>query len=112
MASAPTSPPAPPSAAPVSPAAAPASPAAGAAPAATVQPRRRRGLLAAACLILIVAAAFLFHWFTYRFSHSITDDAFVEAHIVNVAPEMVSGHIVRMLVEENDQVIAGQVLAE
>src|SRR5207249_4836699 len=44
--------------------------------------------------------------------HSTTDDAFVEAHIVNVAPEMVSGRIVRFLVEENDTVEQGQVLAE
>jgi membrane fusion protein (multidrug efflux system) len=63
-------------------------------------------------VISIVASAFLVRWLTYRFSHSMTEDAFVEAHIVNVAPEMVSGHIVRMLVEENDRVIAGQVLAE
>ena len=62
--------------------------------------------------IAIIAAYFGFHWFTYRLSHSITDDAFVEAHIVNVAPEMVSGRIVRFLVEENDQVEQGQVLAE
>ena len=55
---------------------------------------------------------FGFHWFTYRASNSITDDAFVEAHIVNVAPEMVSGRIVRFLVEENDHVKQGQVLAE
>jgi membrane fusion protein (multidrug efflux system) len=52
------------------------------------------------------------HWWTYRLSHSITDDAFVEAHIVNVAPEMVSGRIVRFLVEENDRVEQGQILAE
>jgi membrane fusion protein (multidrug efflux system) len=45
-------------------------------------------------------------------SHSITEDAFVEAHIVNVAPEMVSGRLVRFLVEENDRVKQGQVLAE
>ena len=45
-------------------------------------------------------------------SNSITDDAFVEAHIVNVTPEMVSGRIVRFLVEENDHVEQGQVLAE
>jgi membrane fusion protein, multidrug efflux system len=50
-------------------------------------------------------------WSTYRLSHSITEDAFVEAHIVNVAPEMVSGRIVRYLVEENDTVERGQVLA-
>src|SRR5258708_341205 len=60
----------------------------------------------------MVAAYFGFHWFTYRVSNSITDDAFVEAHIVNVTPEMVSGRIVRFLVEENDHVEQGQVLAE
>jgi membrane fusion protein (multidrug efflux system) len=59
-----------------------------------------------------VVAYFGIHWFTNRLSQSITDDAFVEAHIVNVAPEMVSGRIVRFLVEENDQVEPGQVLAE
>jgi membrane fusion protein (multidrug efflux system) len=41
-----------------------------------------------------------------------TDDAFVEAHIVNVAPEMVSGRVVRFVVDENDRVEEGQVLAE
>jgi membrane fusion protein (multidrug efflux system) len=51
-------------------------------------------------------------WWGHRLSHSITDDAFVEAHIVNVAPEMVSGRLVRFLVEENDRVEQGQVLAE
>jgi membrane fusion protein (multidrug efflux system) len=51
-------------------------------------------------------------WTGYRGGHSITDDAFVEAHIVNVAPEMVSGRIVRFLVDENDTVERGQVLAE
>jgi membrane fusion protein (multidrug efflux system) len=52
------------------------------------------------------------HWWTYRLSHSITDDAFVEAHIINVAPEMVSGRVVRFLVDENDIVAQDQVLAE
>src|SRR5262249_38822379 len=62
--------------------------------------------------IAIVAGYLGLHWWTYRLSHSITDDAFVEAHIVNVAPDMVSGRIVRSDVEENDQVKQGQVLAE
>jgi len=52
------------------------------------------------------------HWFTSRLAQSITEDAFVEAHIVNVAPDMVSGRLVRFLVEENDPVEQGQVLAE
>src|SRR5262249_9103190 len=62
--------------------------------------------------VAAVVAYFGYHWFTYRLTQSITDDAFVEAHIVNVAPEMVSGRIIRFLVDENDQVEQGQVLAE
>jgi membrane fusion protein, multidrug efflux system len=53
-----------------------------------------------------------FFWWSNRLSHSITDDAFVEAHIINVAPQSVSGHLVRFFVEENDRVEQGQVLAE
>jgi membrane fusion protein (multidrug efflux system) len=63
-------------------------------------------------LIAIVVAYIGIHWLTYRFSHSITDDAFVEAHIVNIAPQSVSGHVVRFLVDENERVEQGQVLAE
>ena len=66
----------------------------------------------AAVGVAAVVAYFGYHWFTSRLSQSMTDDAFVEAHIVNVAPEMVSGRIVRFLVEENDRVEQGQVLAE
>src|SRR5215510_10300946 len=66
----------------------------------------------AAGAIAIVAAYFGYHWYTYRLTQSITDDAFVEAHIINVAPEMVSGRIVRFLADENDHVEQGQVLAE
>src|SRR5262249_43391026 len=61
---------------------------------------------------IIAAVYFGIQWFNYRLAHSITNDAFVEAHIVNVAPEMVSGRIVRFLVDENDRVQQGQVLAE
>jgi membrane fusion protein (multidrug efflux system) len=69
-------------------------------------------LWAGAAAIVIVLVVVSIHWWTYRLSHSLTDDAFVEAHIVNVAPEMVSGRVVRFLVDENDQVKQGQVLAE
>jgi membrane fusion protein, multidrug efflux system len=77
------------------------------------RPRLRRslaigGLLAAAA----VAAPFVHGWATQRLGTSITDDAFIEAHIVNVAPQTVSGHLVRFHVEENDRVEQGQVLAE
>lgn len=38
-----------------------------------------------------------------------TDDAFIEAHITNVAPR-VAGHVLEVLVTDNQQVKAGQVL--
>jgi membrane fusion protein (multidrug efflux system) len=63
------------------------------------------------CLAALVAYL-AYYWWIYRLHYSITDDAFVEAHIVNIAPQAVSGHLVRFLVEENDRVEQGQVLAE
>src|SRR5262245_37140801 len=86
------------------------------APATPPAPRRRLlsrllllgGLLALAGLATPVLAS----WWSYRQTNSITDEAFVEAHIVNVAPQTVSGHLVRFSVEDNDHVKQGQVLAE
>src|SRR5260221_1099346 len=65
-------------------------------------------LCAAAVAVLPPTA----EWVKYRHGHSLTDDAFVETHIVNIAPEAVSGRIVRFTADENDRVEAGQVLAE
>jgi membrane fusion protein (multidrug efflux system) len=48
----------------------------------------------------------------HRWTHSITDDAFIQTHVVNIAPQEVSGHLVRYLVQEHDAVAAGQLLAE
>jgi len=66
----------------------------------------------AAALVLLAAAPFAGAWVVHRFTHSITDDAFVETHVVNIAPQEVSGHLVRYLVQEHDEVAAGQLLAE
>jgi membrane fusion protein (multidrug efflux system) len=68
--------------------------------------------LGAAVVLAALAVYFGYTWWFYRQSHSITEDAFVEAHIVNVAPQTVSGHVVRFLVEENDRVKKGDILAE
>ena len=71
-------------------------------------------LLAIALLAALIAVGFpaAMSWVEFRRTHSITDDAFVEAHIVNVAPEIVSGRIIRFLVDEHDEVVQGQVVAE
>ena len=70
-------------------------------------------LLAMMAVIALVAIAFVpvMNWIEYRRDHSITDDVFVEAHIVNVAPQVVSGRLLRYFVDENDQVVQGQVVA-
>jgi membrane fusion protein (multidrug efflux system) len=62
--------------------------------------------------VLAVGAPFVYAWAASRLTHSITEDAFVEAHIVNLSPQTVSGHLVRFHAEENDRVEQGQVLAE
>jgi membrane fusion protein (multidrug efflux system) len=52
-----------------------------------------------------------FSYWGYRFTNSMTNDAFVETRIVHLAPQT-AGLLVRVHVEENDRVRAGQVLAE
>ena len=75
----------------------------------------RPGRLLALALLIALAGIGLplaLSWVDYRRTHSITDDAFVEAHLVNVAPQVVSGRIIRFLADENDRVAQGQVVAE
>jgi membrane fusion protein (multidrug efflux system) len=69
-------------------------------------------LAVVAVLILLAVAPFAVSWGVDRFTHSITDDAFVETHVVNIAPQEVAGHLVRYQVQERDVVAAGQLLAE
>ena len=84
------------------------------------QPVSRRHLFRTGRLIALAAFAGLvtlgfipvMSWIQFRRNHSITDDAFVEAHIVNVGPQVVSGRIIRFLADENDRVSQGQVVAE
>jgi membrane fusion protein (multidrug efflux system) len=59
-----------------------------------------------------LAIPLLYSLWSFRLTHSITEDAFVEAYIVNIAPQTVSGHLVRFSVQDNDHVEQGQVLAE
>jgi membrane fusion protein, multidrug efflux system len=73
---------------------------------------RRLWSIVLALVLVIVVVAFIARWAIERATSSITEDAFIEAHIVNIAPEAVSGHLVRYLVEENDRVDQGQLLAE
>ena len=59
----------------------------------------------------LVGVAVLADFSYYRFTTSMTNDAFVETHIVHLAPQE-SGILTGVLVEERDTVKAGQLLAQ
>ena len=93
--------------------AAPATPPSPAVPAAAApRPLRVRWIAGLLVVAVIVVVSSLHGWIGARLLRSETEDAFIEAHIVNVAPQAVSGRLCRFLVEENDRVKQGQVLAE
>jgi membrane fusion protein (multidrug efflux system) len=71
----------------------------------------RVGVWAMAVLGVVVGAGMLAEFVFYRFTRSMTDDAFVESHIVNLSSQ-VEGLITRVHVEEQALVRGGQVLAE
>jgi membrane fusion protein (multidrug efflux system) len=49
-------------------------------------------------------------WVAYRFTHSISKDAFVDTHLINLSPQ-VEGDIVEVFVQEQEVVKKGQLLA-
>jgi len=71
----------------------------------------RRFLIAGASLAALAAAAYLGweYWSVWRFEVS-TDDAYVQADNTTIAPR-VSGYLTQVLVNDNERVKAGQVLA-
>ena len=78
-----------------------------------VWPERRRRWLALVVLGLtaIAGAVWGAGWLPYRFTHSISKDAFLESHLVNVGPQVVAGNMVAVYVQEQDAVKKGQLLA-
>ncbi|MBN9417462.1 MAG: biotin/lipoyl-binding protein [Candidatus Eremiobacteraeota bacterium] len=68
---------------------------------------RKIFLLLGVLVVLTVAAAL---WI-YQQARRSTDDAYLEAHVVQLAPR-VSGPVLRVLVEENQSVKKGQLLLE
>jgi membrane fusion protein, multidrug efflux system len=71
-----------------------------------------RTLIALAVLAAIGIAALVYvpTWLAYRFTHSISNDAFVESHLVNLSPQ-VAGNLVTIFVQEQERVKKGQLSA-
>lgn len=60
-------------------------------------------------VVLVIGAVISARWVVWRLGHAVTDAAYVEADIANVAPH-VAGKIVAVEVHEGERVHAGQVL--
>jgi membrane fusion protein, multidrug efflux system len=72
-------------------------------------PRRRLWVLAAAVLLVLAALAYGVHWWRWSATHVSTDDAFIAGHIAPVSAR-VPGTVVEVLVNDNQDVKAGDVL--
>jgi membrane fusion protein (multidrug efflux system) len=72
---------------------------------------RRKYVLGIGGIILLIAATSAFIWYLNARHYETTDDAFLDAHIVEVSPR-IAGHIAKVLVNDNQLVKAGDVLVE
>ncbi len=89
----------------------PASPP-GTAPVAPRRNRFRRPLILAIGLIILIGAVILgYSWWENASHFESTDDAFIDTHIVRIAPQ-IAGRIVRVDVNDNQLVQPGQLLVE
>ena len=72
---------------------------------------KRRVFLIVALLVLLVVALLGIRYWLYARSHETTDDAFIDGHIIQVSPKA-SGYVAKVYVTDNQQVKAGDLLAE
>jgi membrane fusion protein (multidrug efflux system) len=72
---------------------------------------KRPAFLIGAALILLVAVLLGLRYWLYARSHESTDDAFIDGHIIQVSPK-ISGYVAKIYVTDNQQVKAGDLLAE
>lgn len=72
---------------------------------------RRRGVIVGGAVVLALIVVFGALWWWHERGIETTDDAFLEAHIVDVSPQ-IAGQVTQVLVEDNQPVHAGQPLVE
>lgn len=76
----------------------------------SITPSRHWIIPIALVALLAAGAIWAGEWIVARFTHSISKDAFIESHLVNVAPQ-VHGEVVAVYVQEQERVKKGQLLA-
>ncbi len=72
---------------------------------------KRPAFLIGALVVFVIVAIVGVRYWLYARSHESTDDAFIDGHIIQISPK-VSGYIARVHVTDNQQVKAGELLAE
>ena len=72
---------------------------------------RRPGYIAVTCVLLLIGMIFGIRYYLYAVAHESTDDAFIDGHVIEISPK-ISGYISKVYVKDNQQVNAGDLLAE
>jgi membrane fusion protein (multidrug efflux system) len=72
---------------------------------------KRPAFLIGAIIVVLVVAIFGVRYWLYARSHETTDDAFIDGHIIQVSTKA-SGYVAKIYVSDNQQVKAGDLLAE
>lgn len=62
-------------------------------------------------IVLVVFTIIGIYYYIYSLSHESTDDAFIDGHVVQISPQ-VSGHILKVYIQDNQPVKEGDLLAE
>ncbi len=70
---------------------------------------RRIAIGAVAAVLLAVGIAYATAWYVHSLHYESTDDAFIDGHIISVAPR-ISGYVTQVYVEDNQDVKKGDLL--
>ncbi len=73
--------------------------------------RKRRVPIIISIVVSVVVLGVIFYYFRYVAPYESTDDAFIDGHTISIAPQ-VSGHVSRLLVNDNQEVKQGDLLVE
>jgi membrane fusion protein (multidrug efflux system) len=75
-------------------------------------PRRKKLIYGGIFALLVLAGGVVgLYYYLYSLAHEWTDDAFIEGHVIQVSSR-VPGRVLRVLVHDNQDVKAGDLLAE
>src|SRR5215831_9781684 len=72
---------------------------------------KNKKLMIGAAILLLIGLVFGIRYYLYASTHQSTDDAFIDGNVIQVSPK-VAGYIAKLYVRDNQEVKAGELLAE